>query len=171
MGAKAHLIRSIALALVIAPACGGTERRPNVPPSGAVQDLRRSAGSGVQDCGESMESRTETACRIHSVGECLAAALKECRPAYGVRSYFTGEGDPIRLDWLVLSDGHGGCKIVTVEDRSADPLARKAPLVRRCTGIVWKHHESIPDCEAPSPDGCVDEKAPEKGDQKDDQED
>jgi hypothetical protein len=150
-----HSIAAVALLALIA--CGGEERRPNVPVSTTVQDLRRSAGSGVQDCGESSESRKEEQCRIHSVGECLQTALKECRAAYGVRSYFTPEGDPIRVDWLVLSDGHGGCKLLTVEDRSADPLARKAPKVSRCTGIIWKHHESIAECEAPVADGCVEE--------------
>ncbi|HVU05565.1 MAG TPA: hypothetical protein VHE30_27645 [Polyangiaceae bacterium] len=157
---RAVLVAASALALNAA--CGGEERRPNVPASGTVTDLRRSGGDAVQDCGESSESRTETACRIHPVGECLLSALKACRPAYGVRSYFTSEGDPIRYDWLVLSDGHGGCEVVTVEDKSADPLARKEPKVSHCKAIVWKHHESIPDCEAPVADDCSVEKKPEK---------
>jgi hypothetical protein len=157
MGATVTFVRAgllVASALTLLLACAGEERRPNVPASGTVLDLRRSGGAGVQDCGESQESRTETACRIHPVGECLVSALKACRPAFGVRSYFTSEGDPIRFDWLVLSDGHGGCEVVTVEDRSSDPLARKDPKVSHCKGIVWKHHESIADCEAPAADDC-----------------
>lgn len=141
-------------------ACGGPERRPNVPTSETVSDMRRNAGVGLQDCGEAIEPRQETACKVHSVGECLAAALKACRPAFGVRQYFTAEGDGVRLDWLVLSDGHGGCDLVNVEDRSADPLAPKKPKITHCTSIVWKSHENISDCEAPVPDGCRESAAP-----------
>ena len=152
-------IRSLFATFVLVPflcvaSCGGAERRPNVPPSSRVKELRRAAGATAQDCGEAVESRTDTACRVHPVGECLAAALKDCRPAYGMRSYFTAEGDGVRVDWLVASDGHGGCQVVLVEDRSADPLAAKRPSVQICSGVVWKQHESISSCELPVADGC-----------------
>ncbi len=144
----------LATGSIVAAACGGSERRANVPTSETVMELRRGAGPGLQDCGESIESRKETACRIHSVGECLQAALKQCRSAYGMRQFLTAEGDAIRLDWLVLSDGHGGCDVVSVTDRSADPLARKEPRVEHCRSIVWRPHDAIEGCEMPVPDGC-----------------
>jgi len=128
--------------------------------------MKRSAGPGVQDCGEAPESREEDQCRIKPVGECLAAALKACRPAVGVRSYFASEGDPIRVDMLVLSDGRGGCDLMVVEDRSADPLAGKKPEVSRCDSIGWKPHPYIEDCEDVVPEGCNKEaraKAPKAG--------
>jgi hypothetical protein len=144
-------------------ACGGAERRPHVPPSARVHDLRLSAGPTAQDCGEAIESKTDTACRVHSVGECLATALKACRPAYGMRSYFTGEGDGVRVDWLVLSDGHGGCKLSVIEDRGADPLAHKKVVAKSCASIVWKAHESIASCEQPAPDDCHDAPKADEG--------
>jgi hypothetical protein len=147
-------VSAAALGLVLAPGCGSEPRRPAVAPSPVVEDLRRSAGVGLQDCGEARESREEDQCRVKSVGECVQAALKACRPAHGLRTYFASEGDAIRVDWLVLSDGQGGCDLVVVEDRSADPLAAKKPQVSRCKGFVWKAHEAIEGCEAPSPDAC-----------------
>jgi len=137
-----------------AAACGGAERRPAVPPGSTVKELRRSAGPAAQDCGEATESKTDTECRVHPVGECIQAALAQCRPAYGMRSYFTAEGDAVREDWLVLSDGQGGCELVLVQDRSADPLAPKKPSIQVCEGIEWKAHEHIPSCEAPSFAAC-----------------
>jgi hypothetical protein len=125
-----------------------------MPPSSMVTDLRRSAGSGVQDCGEAAESKTDTTCRVHPVAECVEAAFKQCRPAFGMRSYFTGEGDPVREDWLVLSDGQGGCELVRVVDRSADPLAPKKPSLQVCESIDWKPHDSIANCEMPAFAGC-----------------
>lgn len=145
-------------AVCVAAACAGEQRRPNVPTSEIVADFRRSAGSGVQDCGEAIEPKGETACKIHSVGECLQAALRECRAAYGVRQFFTAEGDAVRLDWLVLSDGHGGCDVMTVEDRSADPLAPKKPRISRCQSIAWREHEDIEGCERFEADGCREDK-------------
>src|SRR5689334_9551450 len=94
--------------LALSSGCGGPERRPAAPQSERVTELLHSAGPGVRDCGEAMEAREETQCRVKPVGECVALALKDCRPGHGVRSYFTMEGDPVRLDWLVLSDGNGG---------------------------------------------------------------
>lgn len=157
-------MHAIALAaLVIAPgaACAGEPRRPQVPPSGLVADMKRSAGPGIQDCGEALESREEDQCRVKSVGECLEAALKACRPAFGLRTYFASEGDAIRVDMLVLSDGQGGCDLVVIEDRSADPLAAKKPEVTRCESIAWKAHVAIDDCEDPVPEACKKE-APKK---------
>jgi len=140
--------------VVLASGCGAEARRPAVAPSQVVEELRRSAGVGVQDCGEALESREEEQCRVKSVGECIQSALKACRPAHGLRTYFASEGDAIRVDWLVLSDGKGGCDLVMVEDRSADPLASRKPTVARCEGLVWKAHERIEACEAPTPDAC-----------------
>lgn len=145
-------------ALGIVAACAGEIRRPNVPTSETVARLRRGAGAGLQDCGEAIEPKGETACKIHSVGECLQAALGQCRAAYGVRQFFTAEGDAIRLDWLVLSDGHGGCEVVTVEDRSADPLASKKARVTRCQSIAWREHEDIEGCERFEAEGCREDK-------------
>ncbi len=134
--------------------CGATERRPNVPPSAKVLDLRRAGGDAIQDCGGAPESRTDTLCRVQPVGECVEAALKACRPAFGTRSFFTAEGDPVRDDWLVLSDGQGGCKLTFVEDRSRDPLAPRKPSVQICDSVTWKSHDTIANCEVPVADGC-----------------
>jgi hypothetical protein len=155
-----RLPRFLAALLVAAPlgsSCGGTERRPAAPQSERVTKLLRTAGPGVRDCGEALEARDETQCRVKPVGECIESALKDCRPGHGVRSYFTMEGDSVRLDWLVLSDGNGGCVVVEVEDRSADPLAKKTPTVRRCDSVSWKPHEVVRDCEAPVLANCKDE--------------
>jgi hypothetical protein len=155
MNASSPMKMGLAAASVaVAVACGGAERRPAVPPSSTVDELKRSTGAAGQDCGQAAESRTDTVCKVHPVGECIQAALKDCRPAYGMRSYFAPEGDPVREDWFVLSDGQGGCELVRVVDRSADPLAPKKPSLQVCSSIQWKAHESIPSCELPVLDGC-----------------
>ncbi len=144
------------LAAVAAVSCGSAERRPAVAPGKTVNDLRDSAGPGMTDCGEAPEVREETSCRVKPMGDCLALALGDCRPGHGVRQYFTDEGDAVRVDWFVLSDGQGGCRLVTVEDRSADPLAPKKPKVQYCKSIGWKAHDRIADCELPTAEGCTD---------------
>ena len=154
-------IRCSAAALVAAwcaCSCGAPERRPTTPQSARVTELLHQAGPGVRDCGEALEARDETQCRVKPVGACVESALKDCRPGHGVRSYFTLEGDSVRVDWLVLSDGSGGCVVVEVEDRSSDPLAKKTPTVRRCESIAWKPHESVRDCESPVLMNCKVEK-------------
>jgi len=130
-----------------------------MPESARVAELLHRASPGVRDCGEALEAREETQCRVKPVGECIESALKDCRPGHGVWGYFTMEGDPVRIDWLVLSDGNGGCVLVEVEDRSSDPLAKKTPAVRRCDGIAWKPHVSVRDCEAPVPANCKAERS------------
>lgn len=144
----------VLLSVPLALACGRSWRPAKTSPSETVLDMRRGAGPGLQDCGEGVENHGETACRVHSVGECIQNALKQCRPAFGSRQFLTSEGDPIRLDWLVLSDGHGGCELVQVEDRSADPLAKKKPRVEKCRSVAWGAHPNIEECEMPSADGC-----------------
>jgi hypothetical protein len=129
-------------------------RRPNVPPGAKVQELRTTAGDKAQDCGEAVEPKTGAACDVHPIGECLSAALHDCRAAYGARTYFTAESDPIRIDWLVLADGEGSCHLTVVEDRSADPLAPRAPTVKKCKALAWKPHETVAACEAPLADRC-----------------
>ena len=136
-------------------ACGQSWRPAKTAPSETAMEMRRGAGPGLQDCGEGVEEHGETACKIHPVGECLESALKQCRPAFGNRQFLTEEGDPVRVDWLVLSDGHGGCQLTQVEDRSADPLpSKKKPRVETCRSIVWRSHPNIENCEMPAADGC-----------------
>ncbi len=143
-------------ALNVALACSETVvRRPNVPPSGKVRELLHAAGDGVFDCGEASEPKTGATCDVHTVGECLAAALHDCRPAHGMRSYFTSESDGVRIDWFVIPEGQGTCRLHVVEDRSADPLAPRAPIVSKCTTLTWKQHESIANCEVPAGDKCA----------------
>src|ERR1041385_3849277 len=104
-------LRCSAAALVAAwcaCSCGAPERRPTTPQSARVTELLHQAGPGVRDCGEALEARDETQCRVKPVGACVESALKDCRPGHGVRSYFTLEGDSVRVDWLVLSAGSGG---------------------------------------------------------------
>jgi hypothetical protein len=144
----------LALLCAAVVSCASAEKRPITPPSKKVKALRLSAGEGAQDCGEAMESKTDVTCRAQPVGECMIQALKACRPAYGTRSFFTSEGDPIRVDWLVLSDDKGGCELVNVEDRSADPLASKRPSVQTCESLEWTAHESIKNCEVPEGSNC-----------------
>jgi hypothetical protein len=129
-------------------------RRPDVPAGSKVQELRRTAGDAAQDCGEAIEPKTGATCDVHPVGECLAAALHDCRAAYGARSHFTAESDAIRIDWLVIPDPQSTCHLAVVEDRSADPLAPRAPTVKNCKALVWKPHESVPNCDAPLADRC-----------------
>jgi hypothetical protein len=144
----------LTIAACAAVSCGGAERVPAVPPSSTVNELRESAGDAVQDCGQAIETKSDTTCKVHPVGECIQAALRDCRAAYGLREYFTAEGDPVRDDWFVLSDGQGGCELVLVEDRSADPLAARKPSLQVCDGIEWKPHDAIASCEMPVLHAC-----------------
>lgn len=153
----AALPAALVVAGLCAWACGGPEKRPSTAQSTRVTEMLHAAGPGVRDCGEALEAREETQCRVKPVGECIALALKDCRPGHGVRSYFTPEGDSVRLDWVVLSDGNGGCVLFEVEDRSSDPLAKKTPTVRRCESVSWSPHVSIRDCEAPLAAQCKEE--------------
>lgn len=153
-------IRALVAALFATPfvwSCGAPERRPTTAESARVAEMLHGAGPGVRDCGEALEASDETRCRVKPVGECVESALRDCRAGHGVRSYFTLEGDTVRVDWVVLSDGNGGCVVVEVEDRSSDPLAKRTPTVRRCESIEWRPHESIRDCEAPVVSNCKDE--------------
>ena len=146
---------SSVFALSVALGCSETVvRRPNVPPGSKVHELMRVAGDGANDCGEVVEPKTGATCEVHTVGECLAAALHDCRPAHGMRTFFTSESDGIRVDWFVLSDGQGSCRLHQVEDRSADPLAPRAPTVSVCRALTWKQHEAVGDCEVPAGGKC-----------------
>jgi hypothetical protein len=143
------------LTLAAGAACATTAvRTPNVPAGAKVQELRQKAGERAQNCGEVVEPKSGATCEVHTVGECLAAALQHCQAAYGSRIYFTAESDAIRIDWIVLPDGQGSCRLTVVDDRSADPLAPKTPTTRDCKAVTWKPHESVPGCEAPMPDKC-----------------
>ncbi|HVW25900.1 MAG TPA: hypothetical protein VHC69_11045 [Polyangiaceae bacterium] len=142
-------------ALGVAFACSETVvRRPNVPPSAKVHELEHAAGDGVFDCGETQEPKVGATCDVHTTGECLAAALHDCRPAHGMRSFFTSESDGVRVDWFVIPDGKGSCQLHVVEDRSADPLAPRAPMVKSCRVLTWQRHETVADCEVPAGDKC-----------------
>lgn len=156
MARRSHLSRLCLPGLLAcaAGACGGAERRPDVPPSTVVEDLRRSAGSIVQDCGGASELRDEDSCTVQPVGECLEAALGQCRPAHGVRSYFTSEGDPVRVDFIVLDDRRGGCDLIQVQDFSSDPLAKVKTIVERCRRATWKPHPEIDRCLLLVPEDC-----------------
>jgi hypothetical protein len=144
-----------AAALPVGVACSETVvRRPNVPASPKVGELLHAAGDGANDCGEVVEPKTGATCDVHPIGECLAAALRDCRPAHGMRSFFTSESDGVRIDWIVIPDGKGSCALDTVEDRSADPLAPRAPTTTSCKALGWKPHETIPDCEVPAGGKC-----------------
>ena len=136
-------------------ACSETVvRRPNVPASPKVHELMHTAGDGVFDCGQALEPKTGATCDVHTIGECLAAALHDCRPAHGMRSYFTSESDGVRIDWFIIPEGQGSCRLHVVEDRSADPLASRTPTVKKCTTLTWKPHEKISECEVPAGDKC-----------------
>src|SRR5260221_14606679 len=95
------VVLGAALAFV---SCGGSaERRsPNVPAGTRVQELRRTAGDSAQDCGDAVESKGDTTCRVHPIGDRLSAALKGCRPADGGGSHLTPKGGRVRSDWLRL---------------------------------------------------------------------
>jgi hypothetical protein len=156
-----RLLGSTALAALAFPvACGSAPiRRPNVPVGSKVQELRHAAGDGAQDCGEVVEPKGgDTTCSVHPIGECVAAALKDCRAAYGSRVFFNSESDGIRIDWVVLSDGHGSCFVAVVDDKTADPLAPKTPILRHCKAMGWQPHDSVPSCETPMPNKCDDAK-------------
>jgi hypothetical protein len=146
----------VLVTLAVGAACGTTAvRRPNVPAGAKVQELRQKAGDRAQNCGEVVEPKAGATCEVRAIGQCLASALGHCRAAYGSRTYFTAESDAIRVDWLVMPDAAAGtCHLTVVDDRSADPLAPRAPTTRDCKAVTWKPHESIPSCEAPVPEKC-----------------
>jgi hypothetical protein len=146
----------VASALVLGAGCSETVvRRPNVPASAKVGELLHAAGDNPGDCGEVVEPKTGATCDVHTIGECLAAALHDCRPAHGMRTFFTAESDGVRVDWIVVPDGKGSCALNTVEDRSADPLAPRKPTTTSCKVLGWKPHESIADCQVPAGDKCT----------------
>jgi hypothetical protein len=148
-------VLAVGVALV-AGACSETVvRRPNVAPGPKVGELLHAAGDSPGDCGEAVEPKTGATCDVHAIGECLASALHDCRPAHGMRTFFTSESDPVRIDWIVIPDGKGSCTLNTVEDRSADPLAPRAPTTTSCAILAWKPHETIADCQVPAGDKCT----------------
>ena len=150
----------VVVTLAVGVACGGTVvRTPNVPESPEAQALQGKIGAQAQNCGEVVEPKTDATCGVHPIGECLMTALRNCRAAYGNRTYFTAESDAMRIDWFVVPEAQGGaCRLAVVEDRSADPLAPRTPTTKTCKSIVWKPHETIPACQAPVADGCAAEK-------------
>ena len=135
-------------------ACGSSAPPPNVGPSPNVQRVRSSAGKTVQDCGEAIESRDETQCKVQPVGECVLAALKGCRAAHGTHIYSTGEGDAVRSDWFVVERPGGACDFVSVEDRTRDLLGAKGVTEKTCASAGWTRHPRIERCEMLVPSGC-----------------
>ena len=145
----------VGVVLLLGAACSETVvRRPNVPASPKVGELLHAAGDGANDCGEAVESKPGASCDVHTIGECLAAALHDCRPAHGTRSFFTAESDGVRVDYIVIPDGKGSCTLNVVEDRSADPLAPRAPTTKSCKALGWRPHETLAGCEVPAGDKC-----------------
>lgn len=119
-----------------------------------VQDLWRNAGLGIQDCGEVIENTDETRCQTRAVGECVEQAFKACRPAHANYVFYAGEGDSVRIDWIVMVRAGGACDFVVVEDRSADPLAPRTPTPQVCDPPGWKDHPAIKGCEVLDPKNC-----------------
>jgi len=142
-------------------ACASGRSPPNVPPSSAVTELRRSAGPTVQDCGEAVETREEGKCRVQPIFECVKRAHDTCRAAQGTHLFSTDEGDDVRIDYFVRERPGGACDFIVIEDRSQDPLAPKTPqtqtavYVQLCARVGWKPHATIPACDVFAPTACA----------------
>lgn len=157
------IVCGFALAAVLgsaAAACASSPPPRTLSPSSSVERLRRESGPTLQDCGEAQEGRDEEKCKIQPVLACVHAALKSCRAAQGTHQFLAGEGDPVRIDYFVVERPGGACDFVVVEDRTADPLAPRAPSEMSCSGASWKPHPSIPSCEVLEPMGCRPGSAP-----------
>jgi hypothetical protein len=144
----------LGVAAGVAAGCGSSVPPPIVGASPRAQELGKTAGPTVQDCGEATESREEMSCKVQPVGECVLRALKNCRAAHGVHVYSTGEGDAVRLDWFVVERAGGSCDFVTIEDRTRDLLGAKAVQEKVCKSATWTRHPRIDGCEVLLPAGC-----------------
>lgn len=136
--AMAHATLKLVAALALS-GCGGNQPLPQLPINATAQHVKDSAGTTVEDCGEFDEPRDDNSCRLKRIEECVITALDACRPAHGTHTYFTGEGDPVRVDYFSVTE-NGACKLVTVTDRSKDPVGHKGVTEEEC-----KHHEWQPD--------------------------
>jgi hypothetical protein len=145
----------VLLAAGVCVACGSGPPPPSATPSPRVTELRRTAGTTIQDCGEGVEARDDHKCRIQPVLECVEAALRSCRPAQGTHLYSTGEGDPVRVDYFVVQKAGGGCEFVVVEDRSRDPLGPGKPTELVCGDAGWQPHPRIRGCDVLAPSACA----------------
>jgi len=151
---RTHRPFVIAFSAAAALACGSSVPPPIVGASPRAQELAKTAGPTVQDCGEATESREASSCKVQPVGECMLRALKNCRAARGAHVYSTGEGDAVRVDWFVVERSGGSCEFVTIEDRTRDLLGPKAVEEKVCKSASWTRHPRIPDCEVLMPLGC-----------------
>lgn len=142
---------SAALVLV---ACGGSQPPAKLPMNSTAERVNDSAGTTVEDCGEFDEPRDDNTCRLKRIEECVVNALDACRPAHGTHVYYTAEGDPVRVDFFSLPE-NGACKLVTVTDRSHDPVGKFGVNEEVCEHHEWKSEGGRDSCELLSLSGCA----------------
>ncbi len=166
---KRTLASALALTLCSAllSACGGgssnidpprdpmrpSARAPRLPPSATADRVKKSLGPAPQHCGEAVQGLGDRTCRMQPVFECLLRAYEVCRPSYGTHMYSTAEGDPVRVDYYVRPTA-GPCMFVIVDDKTADPVGRKAVQELECQKVEWKPDAANPDCQTLQPLGC-----------------
>ncbi len=149
----AHVISKTIAAFALV-ACGGSQPPAELPISSTAQRVQDSAGTTVEDCGEFDEPRGDSTCRLKRIEECVMNALEACRPAHGTHVSFTGEGDPVRVDYFALTE-NGACKLVTVTDRSRDPIGHKPVVEEECRRHEWKPDGMREGCELLSLSECA----------------
>ena len=139
----------LAVAVLFSLGCASAPPPPEAPPSEVVRDLERTAGATLQSCGEGVESRDDTKCKIGPVMECVKSALDACRPAHGTHVYVAGATETVRVDYFVVQQAGGGCEFVVVEDRASKPLQAVV-----CGDVSWKAHPAIDSCDVLSVSAC-----------------
>lgn len=153
-----HLRRKlsrVALALGLALlACASEQPPPKVAMSDQARHMQDRIGSTFEDCGEFDEPRDDQSCRLHPIQVCLISALDACRSAHGAHTFWTAEGDPVRVDYFVYVD-QGACRLMTVEDRSADPIGKTGVTEQVCTKHTWQPQPDQASCELLSLTDCA----------------
>lgn len=143
-----------ALALSVALlACASEQPPPNVGMSPQARHMQDRLGGTFQDCGEFDEPLHDQSCRLRPVEECMISALDACRAAHGVHVFRTEEGDPVRVDYFAYVD-QGACRLMLVEDRSADPIGKTGVTEKVCRSHSWQPQPDRQSCQLLSFSEC-----------------
>jgi hypothetical protein len=134
-------------------ACAAEQPPPRVAMGNAARHMQDRIGATFQDCGEFDEPRRDQSCRLRRVEECMISALDACRPAHGAHVFWTEEGDPVRVDYFSYTD-RGACRLMLVEDRSADPIGKTGVSEKVCAAHSWQPQPGRDSCELLSVSNC-----------------
>ncbi len=143
---------AVGLGLVLM-ACASQQPPPKVGMSDQARHMQDRIGSAFQDCGEFDEPRDDQSCRLRRIEECVISALDACRAAHGAHTFWTAEGDPVRVDYFVYTD-QGACRLMLVEDRSADPIGKTGVSEKVCAKHSWQPQTDKESCELLSLSEC-----------------